>query len=170
MSRPGASSRLLESLDPYAYTLHLDGAELLDSPSAAFIAGWQERSRRALTRVGEWLEHPELLSIENVEGWDPELFAPLLDEIPVSRVVDVGHLWLQGIDPLPHLERWTGRSRVIHLHGIAERDHSSLAGVSADLLDPVVDVLGRRFTGVVTLEVFSLDDFMTSMEALGTFS
>ncbi len=154
-------------LEPYAYTLHLDGAELLESPSVASVADWQERSRRALLRVVEWLADPELLCIENVEGWDSEFFAPLLDLLPVSRVVDVGHLWLQGVDPVPYLERWAERTKTVHLHGIATRDHSSLSGVSPECLDPVVDVLSRRITGVVTLEVFSLSDFTGSMEALG---
>lgn len=154
-------------LDPYAYVLHLDGATLLGSLSPALIAGWQQRSLRALSLVGGWLDRPELLCIENVEGWDPEFFAPLLDRLPVSRVVDVGHLWLQGVDPAADLERWSDRTRVVHLHGIASRDHSSLAGVSPAVLDRVVDVLIRRFAGVVTLEVFSLDDFTGSLDAFG---
>ena len=154
-------------LHPYAYVLHLDGETLLDSPAPALVGAWQERSLRALALVCGWLDRPELLCIENVEGWDPEFFAPLLDRLPVSRVVDVGHLWLQGVDPAADLERWSDRTRVVHLHGIAGRDHSSLAGVSSAVLDPVVDVLIRRFTGVVTLEVFSLDDFTGSLDAFG---
>jgi sugar phosphate isomerase/epimerase len=154
------------NLDPYAYTLHLDGRELLAAPAADVIADWQDRSTRALAHVCEWLDRPDLLCVENVEAWDPELFTPVLEQLPVSRVIDVGHLWLQDVDPGPHLERWLARTRIVHLHGIAARDHSSLEEVPPALLDPVADALGRRFAGVATLEVFSLADFQASMRAL----
>jgi len=162
--------RVIEStrgLEPYAYTLHLDGADLVSrSPTPALLSAWRERCRRALMHVGESLERLDLLSIENVEGWDPEFFGPILDVLPVSRVVDVGHLWLQGTDPGVHLDRWVARARIVHLHGIGERDHSSLEHVDPKLLDPVVELLMGRFRGVVTVEVFSLGDFQSSMEAL----
>ena len=85
------------------------------------------------------------LCIENLERWDPEAFAPVVKALPVSRTIDIGHLWLQGADPLEHLARWVDRARVIHLHGIAERDHASLAHVPAERLDPVIAFLAERF-------------------------
>ncbi len=153
-------------LDPYAYTMHLDGTLLLDGYTLGTLSDWLQRSHRVLSTVCGWLDHPQRLCIENVEGWDPEVFAPLLDDLPVSRVVDVGHLWLQNVDPLEHLDRWMERTRVIHLHGIAARDHSSLAVVEPSVLDPVVSLLARAFGGVLTLEVFTSDDFTSSREAL----
>jgi sugar phosphate isomerase/epimerase len=78
----------------------------------------------------------------------------------------VGHFWLQEADPLAFLERWSDRVRVVHLHGIAARDHASLAHKPQERLDPVVDYLRQRFQGVLTLEVFSREDFESSLEAL----
>ncbi|MBA3533784.1 MAG: hypothetical protein H0T73_17850, partial [Ardenticatenales bacterium] len=46
-----------------------------------------------------------------------------------------------------------------------ERDHKSLALMSAEQLDPVVEQL-LAFQGVVTLEVFETDDFFSSRAAL----
>lgn len=155
-------------IDPYAYVLHLDGSAVCGSPQPAVVTQWQAQSMRALEAVCEWLERPERLSVENVEGWDPELFAPVIERLPVSRVVDVGHLWLQSADPVEHLARWLERTRVVHLHGIGQRDHSSLAAVGQDLLDPVVDFLRAEFTGIVTLEVFALADFHGSLDALAS--
>jgi sugar phosphate isomerase/epimerase len=153
-------------LDPYAYTLHLDGSALLPSATPVAVAAWQDRKVRALTTVSDWVEEPARLCIENVEGWDSEFIGPIMERLPVSRVIDVGHLWLQGVDPLEHLARWIHRTRVIHLHGIADRDHSSLAHVPPGELDPVVAFLRARFRGVLTLEVFRQDDLVSSLAAI----
>ena len=67
---------------------------------------------------------------------------------------------------MEHLETWIDRARVVHLHGIADRDHVSLALVPPDRLDPVVDLLVTHFSGVVTLEVFDREDLRTSLAAL----
>lgn len=167
------------ALQPYAYTLHLDGnalpASALGPPTLppslpereqGALAAWQENARRALEIVCGWLDEPERLCVENLERWDPEAFAPLVGALPVSRTIDIGHLWLQKADPLEHLARWVGRARVVHLHGIAERDHTSLAHVPPERLDPVVALLAARFSGVLTLEVFNHADWASSLAAL----
>ena len=164
---------------PYAYTLHLDGTSLfVPAPGTSALtpslpplvesslALWQDNARRALEIVGSWLDEPERLCVENLERWDPEAFAPVVEALPVSRTIDVGHLWLQQGDPMEHLARWIGRARVIHLHGIAGRDHASLAHVPAERLDPVVAFLAERFSGVLTLEVFNRADWASSLAAL----
>ena len=153
-------------LDPYAYTLHLDGRALLERPSLRELSQWQDSSRDALKVVSGWLDEPGRLCVENVEAWDPEAFAPVIGALPVSRTIDIGHLWLGGVDPLVHLSRWIDRARVIHLHGIAQRDHASLAHVPDARLDRVIAFLVERFSGVVTLEVFSEPDLASSFDAL----
>ena len=157
-------------LAPFAYTVHLDGRPLMaagpDGPDAGFLAAWQANAIGALETVAGWLDDPARLCIENVEAWNPDAFAPVLDAAPVSRTVDVGHLWLRGEDPLPRLAAWIDRARVVHLHGVAERDHKSLAHVPAAQLDPIVAFLAQHFTGVVTLEVFDQEDFVSSQVAL----
>jgi sugar phosphate isomerase/epimerase len=156
-------------LRPFAYTLHLDGRTLplpWQGGGSDTLTHWQDNSRRALEIVCGWLDAPTRLCVENIERWDPEAFAPVVEALPVSRTIDIGHLWLQGADPLDHLARWVGRARVIHLHGIAERDHASLAHVPADRLDPVIALLAERFSGVLTLEVFNQADLESSQAAL----
>jgi sugar phosphate isomerase/epimerase len=163
------AGRVIEStrdLHPYAYTAHLDGLLLMRNPSAAELARWQANALRAVETVLGWLDRPDLLCIENIERWDPDAFAPVVEAAPVGLTADVGHLWLQGADPLAYLERWDGRIRVVHLHGIAARDHASLAQVPPERLDPVVHHLQRRFEGVLTLEVFNREDLDSSLNAL----
>lgn len=154
-------------LHPWAYVLHLDGREVKDGADPARLARWQAQSARALERVAGWADSPEQLAVENLEGYPLGLILPILNRIPVSRCVDIGHLWLDGHDPLPYLRQALARTRVIHLHGIAQRDHQSLARVPPERLNPVVEWLVRQnYSGVLTLEVFSAEDFGSSAAAL----
>ena len=160
-------------LEPWAYVLHLDGKELrspqdgkLPSAERPAVKAWQERSARALEMVGRWAGDPERLAVENLENYPPDFVVPVLDRVPVSRCVDIGHLWLDGHDPLPYLRMALPRTRVIHLHGVAERDHKSLIHMPAEKLGAVVQQLFQEnYTGVVTLEVFGETDFHSSKEA-----
>lgn len=154
------------SLDPWAYVLHLDGREVVTGATAAALAEWQAQAGRALEIVGGWAGGAEKLAVENLERYPLDFIQPVLDAVPVSRCVDIGHLWVDGHDPLPYLRAALPRTRVIHLHGLAERDHKSLAHMPPEQLNPVVDLLLReRYAGVLTLEVFGEDDFHTSLAA-----
>ena len=153
------------SLEPYAYVAHLDGTALMGTPGASEVAAWQAQADTVLRRVAEWVGEPRRLCLENVERWDPAHFAPVVAEVPVSRCIDVGHLWLEERDALAHLRAWLGRTRVVHLHGVHGPDHQSLAHVPLERSQPVVDCLSTTFSGVVTLEVFSLADLRESLAA-----
>ena len=158
-------------LDPWAFVLHLDGRDLrLDGTGDAdseHVRAWQLRCAQALGMVAEWAGGPERLAVENLERYPPAFILPILDVAPVSLCVDVGHLWLSSADALPYLRLALPRTRVVHLHGIGERDHKSLSLVPSGQLNPVVEYLVRAdYRGVVTLEVFSEADFYSSKEAI----
>jgi len=153
-------------LDPFAYIVHLDGRAIQNGADAESLARWQSEAARSLEQVAAWAGDAQRVCVENLENYHAAAFAPALDAVPVSRCVDIGHFWRQGLDPLPHLREWQTRTRVIHIHGIGERDHKSLAEMPFGLLDPIVHHLIERMRGVVTLEVFSVDDFFSSKAAL----
>src|SRR5215207_10900610 len=114
-------------LDPWAYVMHLDGKAVRTSTDAGLIHRWQNQSVRALEIVSQWAGGPDKLAVENLETYRLDFIQPVLDRIPVSRCVDIGHLWLDRHDPIPYLRAAMPRTRVIHMHGIAERDHRSLS-------------------------------------------
>lgn len=145
-------------LEPFAYVFHLDG-------DGVGQADWTSRALRALDLVAGWAGCPKVLAVENLENYDPTALDPILDALSVSRAVDIGHLWKTSRDPLDVLDSWLPRARVVHIHGLGERDHKSLALVPPERLDPVVARL-MDYRGVVTLEVFDTDDFFTSRDAL----
>lgn len=149
------------ALEPWVYVLHLDGQQ------SGLDGDWVSRAASSLWAVSQWAGGPEKLAVENLEGYPPGLIDPVLQEVPASRCVDVGHLWLDGQDPIPYLERSLNRTRVVHIHGVAKRDHSSLEHVDRAELERVAQLLvQRQFKGVLTIEVFSWADLHTSLERL----
>lgn len=162
-------------LHPWAYVLHLDGREVKDGASAGALSRWQDQTVRALEIVAAWAGGPGKLAVENLERYPLDFIFPAIGRVPVSRCVDVGHLWLDGHDPLPYLRAALspagpavgGRTHVVHLHGLDGRDHKSLAHVPPEKLNPVLEtLLLAEYSGVVTLEVFGEEDFYSSVEAL----
>lgn len=146
-----------QPLNPYAYVFHLDTAQA-GSPA------WNEQMIAALNDLRTAVDDPERLTLENLESYPPDYLEPIYSAVPIRRALDIGHLWKQGHDPLPVMDRWLDHTRVIHLHAMHEYDHRSLQLAPAELLDAVVERL-RGWSGVLTLEVFE-DDFFSSREAL----
>jgi len=155
------------ALEPWAYVLHLDGRSLLGGASPQDTRRWQDQAVQALELAAEWTGGIEKLAVENLEGYPLDFHQAVLERCAVSRTVDVGHLWLDGHDPVPYLRQALPRTRVIHIHGIAERDHQSLAHVAPEKLRAVLDELTRaNYTDVFTLEIFSEEDFLSSLAAI----
>lgn len=161
--------RVIESigdLDPHAYVLHLDGKDVRHSTDPEVLRHWQDQAVCALEIVADWAGGFEKLAVENLEGYPPYFNLPVLERVPVSRCVDIGHLWLDGVPVLPYLEQALPRTRVIHIHGIGERDHQSLSLIPERELAAVLKKLSEDYHGVVTVEIFSEEDFISSMEAV----
>lgn len=156
-------------LDPWAYVLHLDGRTVRTSTDTDLLHRWQDQSIRALEIAATWAGGAEKLVVENLETYPLDFIQPVLDRIPVSRCVDVGHLWLDGHDPIPYLEAALPRTRVIHIHGIAERDHRSLAFMPREKVQAVwAELVRANYRGVLTLEIFSEEDFTSSLEVINS--
>jgi len=154
-------------LNPWAYVLHLDGKSVRASTDAGLIKRWQDQSVYALEITAQWAGGAEKLAVENLETYPLDFIQPVLDRIPVDRCVDVGHLWLDGHDPIPYLQAALTRTRVIHIHGIAERDHRSLVFMPQEKVRAVWEEFIRsKYEGVLTLEIFSEEDFISSLDAI----
>ncbi|MCE7986808.1 MAG: sugar phosphate isomerase/epimerase [Caldilinea sp. CFX5] len=156
-------------LTPWAYVFHLDGRAVRapETPSALLTA-WQRQISSSIDQVAQWAGDVTQLAVENLEGYPPAFVTPVIAPTAVNRCVDVGHLWLDGHDPLPWLQAALPRTRVVHLHGLHDgRDHQSIAHTPPALLDPVIDLLlTQAYSGVLTLEIFGEDDFWSSLQAL----
>jgi sugar phosphate isomerase/epimerase len=151
-----------KGLEPSGYVIHVEGG-----PSSATGARPQRIASAcaALEVIGRVAGAIELLCVENIDVGDHGFLEEIVARIPVSRCVDVGHLWKAGLDPLPLLNAWLPRAKIVHLHGVGERDHLALSLVPSGLLTPVVSALQDAFSGVVTMEVFSEKDLRDSLAA-----
>lgn len=176
LDRNGSTDRSLDkirracdatrALDPFAYVLHLDGRMLQGTLTPELVARWETETARALDQI---LAHVDAsrLCVENLEAWSPEYLTRPVADKNLMRCVDVGHLWRQGGDPIRHLNEHITRTRVVHLHGIHTRDHQSLAHQPRTQVASVLNLLADHgFAGVVTLEVFNLDDFLSSKQVI----
>lgn len=145
-------------LDPWAYVVHLEPAPSGD--------GWHERAAESLQALGQEAGSLERLAVENLPGYPPEDLQLLLDRLPVSLCLDVGHLLRQGRDPCPLFEAHQERIRAVHLHGTEDgRDHRSLAAADQGLLLRLLRRMSdSRYGGVVTIEVFAAEPFFDSWE------
>ena len=161
-----------KGLTPFAYVMHLDGREVKDAQDAqdrAVLRQWENQAARAIEITAGWAGGLARLAVENLEGYPLDFWEGVLARTGSGRCVDIGHLWRDGHDPIPYLARALAQTRVLHIHGIAERDHKSLANVPQDELMRVLDwLLKSGYAGVMTIEVFGEEDFQTSMDALQT--
>lgn len=149
-------------LGPWAYVLHLEGKERLAGKQSK--EEWLKKALEGLAQLSEWVGDPSLLAVENVDHYPPDFIDEIFAHSQVSRCIDIGHLWLEGYDPIPFLEKNIDRARVLHIHGIGERDHKSLMHVEMEELKRVLGFVQKSgFAGVMTIEVFNEEDFATSI-------
>jgi sugar phosphate isomerase/epimerase len=171
---------LTRPLEPSAWVCHLDGRSMRDEPaqSPQFCA-WQEQAAAALQEVCSYAGAGQQVAVENLERYPPDFITPVVARTAAGRCLDAGHLWLDGVDPLPHLAAALPRLQVVHLHGVQPvfdpqsgrplrgRDHSSLALADPHALAAALRLLlAARYRGVVCLEIFEEDDFWSSLHAL----
>ncbi len=112
------------------------------------------------------------LCVENLERIPFELFAPLVERQGTKICFDVGHLAVQGGDPLEFLDRYWGLIGEIHLHDAmavggrvpATRDHLPLGRGSVDYVALMNRLDEGGYGGVVILEVNNEDDLLESLE------
>ena len=154
----------LSMLDPHAYILHLN----LSKQAEKNLESWQDRVGESLKKIaGFQAVSPQKIAVENLSY--PFCYVDtLVGKYGFSTCVDIGHLIVQGVDPLAYLEKYFHMTRVVHLHGVnAGTDHVSLRYLDAALLERVALFLkDHNYRGVVTLEVFSQTDLEESSDAL----
>jgi sugar phosphate isomerase/epimerase len=150
-----------EKLQPYGYVIHLDTKK-----ESTALDNMIENSLESLDLLTREAVPEELLCVENLENHPSGFMDSILSRTSVSACVDIGHLWKIDLDPLPCLDAWLSRAKVIHLHGFREYDHRRLSLMPAEMLDPVIQTLRRDFSGVLTLEIFKETDFLASLNAL----
>ena len=154
------------ALDPLAYVCHLECRDIPDREGEA-LADWQAQRIRAVNMLSEISGIRSGLAIEHLERYPIEWNEPVIRACGTHATLDIGHLFLQKIDPVPVMRKWLPLTSVVHLHGVGTRDHQSLKHMDKAEIRAVLAELKRQdYQGVVTLEIFNENDFTESMEMI----
>lgn len=142
--------------DPEGYVVHPNSGDPKD-------VAWLTRTVDSLLQLGAETGETEKICVENLDDQPPAVWEEILERAPISACLDIGHLLKQGLDPLPFLEKFLPRIRIVHLHGVGSRDHKGLSCLPESVIRPIVEFLQQNFGGVVTIEVFSERDLNESL-------
>ena len=154
------------SREPFAYVCHLECHDIPSEEGDA-LRDWQEQRIRAVNALAECSGLRSEFVIENLERYPIGWNEPVIRACGTHACLDIGHLFVQQIDPVPVMRKWLPLTRVIHLHGVGTRDHQSLTHMSKEAIGAVLaELLRQNYLGILTLEVFSEEDFRSSMEMI----
>lgn len=155
-------------LNPAAWILHLEGVS--NDAQESEISDWKKRCMETMENIMDVFPYPELIVIENL-GYPWEWHDEIAARYKTSFCCDVGHLWINFQDCWQdHLKKMLPRTKVIHLHGTADgKDHISLSKGNPFLIKTFFDIIRKDiYTGIITLEIFSEDDFVKSIEVVNS--
>jgi sugar phosphate isomerase/epimerase len=157
---------LVAPLVPTTHTLHLDFTSQDREAGEEGVKRWQERVVKNLDDLAARIPDPRLITIETLE-YPPEILFPVMDNSPMSVCIDAGHLIKYDYDIAAVFERYRSKIPLIHFHGVdfsfdPPKDHQGLDKTPMERVLPTLEVL-KQFTGVVSLEVFNLDNLNASM-------
>lgn len=150
-------------LDPSALILHVPYNEnSLDD----HVAGkWQERVHQNLQKIVSTAGNREIIAIENLD-YPLELLEDIIVDLNLSICLDLGHLMVYDYDVLTVFNKYADKTPILHVHGVENVcDHTTLERLSDKLSTTVHRVL-KKFTGVVSIEVFSFEHLDSSLKYL----
>ena len=157
--------RLIElaaPLSPTTLTLHLPMDADLTEKGA--LASWRQRTRDSLMQLKASGVAPHMVSLENLD-YPIEWVYEMARQTGFRMCLDVGHLLVQNVDVSAAYHRYRQHIDVIHLHGVRNgEDHLSLAALSPQDGAWIAEIL-ETFTGSLSLEVFSYESLVTSLES-----
>jgi sugar phosphate isomerase/epimerase len=154
-----------EELSPFAYILHLDGISSHSSRSE--INAWREGCVNFCSSIAALpnIEN-EKICLENLK-YPLEWFLDFCEMFGFSLCMDLGHLWIQEDNWEDLINQCLPSIRVVHLHGVKNgKDHLSLKKNNTKNLVRFVSLIENKFSGVLTLEIFSLEDLLESLDII----
>ena len=159
---------LTRELEPHTWVMHVVTDHIPGPDMRPHLTECEtERILRSLEQITPHLPAPECLALENLERHPTDYLDKLVAATPHSRCFDIGHVWKEGLRPEKLLPLWLPDIRMCHLHGLEKRDHKSLHHMPAATLDAILHPMwDLHFSPLITLEVFSLDDFLNSHQAM----
>ncbi|MCP3876687.1 MAG: sugar phosphate isomerase/epimerase, partial [Desulfobacteraceae bacterium] len=130
---------------------------------------WKDNACQGVNALITEIADPSLISIETLD-YPFSLIEPIVEEFDLSVCIDAGHQIKFGYDLEQTFEKQKHKTPLIHLHGVdfstqAIKDHTSLDKLPEKQMKQIQMIL-KNFTGVVSLEVFNLENLNRSMASL----
>ena len=161
--------RVMERVQPLRASTHTLHLPYLQTPVRGKCdMSWIDRTADTLHKLLKTGIKGSCLSIETLD-YPLEWLAPVLDVFHLQVCLDLGHLMIHQEDITATYDHFENRTALIHLHGVQNgKDHLGL-----DVLDPnpqkgICSIL-NRFSGTVSIEVFSYMHLMSSLTVLETW-
>lgn len=159
---------LFTSLTPNTFTLHLDMPQDIknDIQNQKKMKRWQYNIRQNLDSILSKVANPEIISIETL-NYPFRFVEPFIEEYNMSVCIDAGHQIKYGHSLLETFDKHRLRTPVIHLHGVDFsgqhiKDHTGLDKLPKQYVSQIQTML-CDYTGVVSLEVFNLENLNRSL-------
>ncbi|MCF6246301.1 MAG: TIM barrel protein [Desulfobacula sp.] len=172
-----ACDRLLSVIDrfspllPTTHTLHLDMPKRIrnSADSSNDLKNWKANTHRGLEMLLSGLIDPGMISIETL-NYSFNHVEPMVKEFNLQVCIDAGHQIKYSHNLLETFTRHKQRTPLIHLHGVdfstdSIKDHTSLDRSPPMALKDCLTIL-EKFTGVVSIEVFNLNNLNGSLAQL----
>jgi len=162
---------LFAPLNPTTYTLHLDMQQDIKKgiEKQNKIKLWQDRIQKSFESLMPLVPIPEIISIETLD-YPFNFVEPFIEQFQLSVCIDAGHQIKYGYDLLKTFDKHKLKTSIIHLHGVdfsqsKIKDHTSLDKMPPKYMSQVKTIL-NDYSGVVSLEVFNLDNLNNSLLSL----
>jgi sugar phosphate isomerase/epimerase len=149
------------SLNPSIYTLHLERKNR-DGRGEPDIETWHRHILQSIEEIVRCEIESKRISIETLE-YPFEWVEDVVKEFKLSICLDIGHLLIHGQDLRSYFEKYLSNTSIIHLHGFENsRDHLGIDRLPESTLELIFSYL-CNYHGIVSLEVFSMDDLKKSL-------
>ncbi len=148
-------------LNPSLYTLHFEmrnshGREERD------IEAWRKCLIRSMQEIVKCGIEPNLISVETL-AYPFEWIEDIVRNFGFSICLDIGHILIQKQDLRLYLKNYLPNTSIIHLHGFQNGiDHLGINRLPLPSLELIFFHL-RDYHGIVSVEVFSIDDLKRSL-------
>ena len=154
---------LASPLFPLTCTLHLSYGEA--SREKEKVIKWHELTYETIKQLINFGVKAEEISIENL-NYPFEWVEDIVRVFNFGVCMDIGHLIVCGTNIKKFFDSYSDNISIIHLHGVENgHDHISLKRLSEERVGQIMEIL-KKFTKVVSIEVFSYDALATSLEFL----
>jgi len=158
-------------IDPFAYIVHFHG-EMRGERPARDMKRWKEALQLSIEEILSDGVPAKMLCVETLD-YPYEEIEEIVFRNGLSVCLDIGHLAFYGYPVTRYIDRYLSMARVIHLHGHENgSDHRTIRFLEPSVISEVVSRLKqmRETERVVTLEVFGMEDFESSLQIMSNFA